>query len=94
MATSIKTRILLPRGTIDSFSTRTFTAGELVLINTGSKFKPVEITTAGTGLTGSGAAAYAELELSALQIKLSTDVTLQSAYDSIATTVNGLSTYA
>lgn len=94
MAKNIKTRILLPRGTVDSFSTRTFIAGELVLINDGSVFRPVEITSAGTGLTGDGAAAYAELELSALQIKLSSNVTLQSAYDSIASTVNGLSTYA
>ena len=94
MATNIKTKILLPRGTVDSLSARTFTNGELVLINSGSTFKPVEITSTGTGLSGYGAAKYADLELSALQIKLSSDVTLQSAYDSIADTVNSLSTYA
>lgn len=95
MATSIKTRILLPRGTVNSLSARSFVEGELVLVRAGSKgYKPVEISSAGTGLTGAGAAGYMELELSALQIKLSSDVSLQEAYDSIAARLNSLSTYA
>ena len=57
MATNtIKTRILLPRGTVDALSARAFQAGELVMVNTATVFKAIEITGNGTGLAGAGAA--------------------------------------
>lgn len=69
----IKTRILLPRGTVESLSAREFVAGELVLLNnlTGG-FKAIQITANGTGLSGAAAAKYKDLEIDLAASGLST----------------------
>lgn len=80
MAINIKTKILLPRGTVESFQSKSFVAGELVLIDTGAgKFKVVKIETAGTGLVGDGAATYRELEIDLATSGLSTYAEIKNA---------------
>lgn len=90
----ITATILLPRGTIDSLSARNFTAGELVQLSTTTGFKSIFITKDGIGLVDEGAAEFKEIELSAIQSKLSSGTTVQAAIDAIdVSKLNNLSTY-
>ena len=87
MATSIKTKILLPRDTFANWeaSSRVLQAGELVLAYDGSgKFRLFE----GDGKAfGENASGVKELKLDAKQVVLSGDaeVTLQTAIDDLKT---------
>ena len=83
MAINIKTKILLPRGSVSSFAEREFTVGELVLLDAGEgKFEVVKITTAGTGLEGDNAAKFSKLAIDLATSGLSAYADIKNALSS------------